>query len=126
MGAASSTNGTSRPSCAITSTRMPGGAWPLAPCPLANSERVKMPQFVGCNARAHVAPMLGGLACLALMALWAKAGDNRAQTNGPRVIAGDPSEPEWDRGIIITVGSEKGDLVGATDRTIQAAVDYVA
>lgn len=43
----------------------------------------------------------------------------------PRAIYGDVAEPDWDARLTITVGPEKADLVGATDKVIQAAVDYV-
>src|SRR5262249_24764819 len=42
-----------------------------------------------------------------------------------RAIFGDGVEPDWDQHVTITVGSRKADLVGSTDRVIQAAVDYV-
>ena len=41
-------------------------------------------------------------------------------TSGDRV-----QEPLWDEGLTITVGPDKADVVGLTDRAIQAAVDYV-
>jgi hypothetical protein len=44
----------------------------------------------------------------------------------PRAIFGDRVEPDWDQRLTITVGPKKADLVGTTDRVIQAAVDYVA
>src|SRR5207237_3058117 len=34
--------------------------------------------------------------------------------------------PDWKQRLTLTVGPKKADLVGATDRVIQAAVDYVA
>jgi hypothetical protein len=43
----------------------------------------------------------------------------------PRAIFGDRVEPDWEQGLTITVGPKKADLVGTTDRAIQAAVDYV-
>ena len=44
----------------------------------------------------------------------------------PRAISGDPVEPDWRQRVTITVGPRDADLVGTTDRVIQAAVDYVA
>jgi hypothetical protein len=55
----------------------------------------------------------------------ARADDLPANTN-PRAIFGDAVEPDWDQRLTITVGHKKADLVGTTDRVIQAAVDYVA
>lgn len=44
----------------------------------------------------------------------------------PRATSGDPVEPDWTQRLTLTVGPQKADLVGSTDRVIQAAVDYVA
>jgi len=44
----------------------------------------------------------------------------------PRAIFGDAAEPDWEQRLTITVGQRKADLIGTTDRPIQAAVDYVA
>jgi hypothetical protein len=66
-----------------------------------------------------------GLAAGALSELHAGADDLPKNTN-PRAIAGDPVEPDWRQQLTITVGPKDADLVGSTDRVIQAAVDYVA
>jgi len=65
-----------------------------------------------------------GLVAGAFGAAMARAEDLPSNTN-PRAIFGDSVEPDWDQRMTITVGPKKGDLVGATDRVIQAAVDYV-
>lgn len=44
----------------------------------------------------------------------------------PRATSGDPVEPVWSESLTITVGPQKGDLVGSTEKVIQAAVDSVA
>ncbi len=45
----------------------------------------------------------------------------------PRATSGDHRvEPNWDERLTLTVGQEKGDIVGKTDKAIQAAVDMVA
>jgi parallel beta-helix repeat protein len=45
----------------------------------------------------------------------------------PRATDGDERfEPKWDERLQLTVGREKADLMGADDKVIQAAVDYVA
>jgi hypothetical protein len=54
----------------------------------------------------------------------AKTDDLPKNTN-PRTIFGDSVEPDWDQHLTITVGSKNADLVGASDRVIQSAVDYV-
>src|SRR5574340_565789 len=53
-------------------------------------------------------------------------GDDLPENTNPRAIWGDTVEPDWQQRLSITVGPNKADLVGATDRVIQAAVDYVA
>jgi len=55
----------------------------------------------------------------------ARADDLPKNTN-PRAIFGDSVEPDWEQRVTITVGPKQADLVGTTDRVIQAAVDYVA
>lgn len=45
----------------------------------------------------------------------------------PRATSGDTAvEPEWEERLTITVGPSDADLIGTGDKTIQAAVDYVA
>jgi hypothetical protein len=67
----------------------------------------------------------GGLVAGAFGAAIARAEDLPQNTN-PRAIWGDSVEPDWKQRVTITVGPDKADLVGATDRVIQAGVDYVA
>jgi hypothetical protein len=55
----------------------------------------------------------------------ARADELRRNTN-PQAISGDADEPNWKQRVAITVGPKDADLVGNTDRVIQAAVDYVA
>jgi Right handed beta helix region len=52
--------------------------------------------------------------------------DDLPPNTNPRAISGDAVEPDWQQRVTITVGPRQGDLVGATDRVLQAAVDYVA
>ena len=66
-----------------------------------------------------------GLAAGAFGAVLARADDLPQNTN-PRAIFGDVVEPAWKQRVTITVGPKHADLVGSTDRVIQAAVDYVA
>ncbi len=44
----------------------------------------------------------------------------------PRATSGDRAEPDWSERLTITVGPKKADLVGSTDKVIQAAVDLVS
>jgi Periplasmic copper-binding protein (NosD) len=62
-----------------------------------------------------------GLAAGAFGAALARA-DELPKNMNSRAIAGDTVEPDWRQRLSITVGSQKADLVGATDRVIQAAV----
>jgi len=47
-------------------------------------------------------------------------------TSNLRATAGDHVEPKWDSMLSITVGSQKADLIGSTERVIQAGIDYMA
>src|SRR5438552_13260931 len=69
--------------------------------------------------------LASGLAGGAVGALLARADDLPKNTN-PRAISGDAVEPDWKQRVTLTVGPEKADLVGTTDKVLQAAVDYVA
>jgi hypothetical protein len=68
---------------------------------------------------------VSGVVAGAFGAALTRAEDLPRNTN-PRAIFGDSVEPDWDQRVTITVGPKKADLVGTTDRVIQAAVDYVA
>jgi hypothetical protein len=68
---------------------------------------------------------VSGLVAGAFGAVLARAGELPKNVN-PRAISGDSVEPDWRQRLTLTVGPKKADLVGATDRVIQAAVDYVA
>ncbi len=65
-----------------------------------------------------------GLAGLAAGRL--SGSDGRPKVERPRATSGDVVQPDWSERLTVTVGVSKGDLVGATDKPIQAAVDYVA
>src|SRR5262249_25570466 len=52
-------------------------------------------------------------------------GNDLPTNTNPHAIFGDLVEPDWQQQLTITVGPKKADLVGSTDRVIQAAVDYV-
>jgi hypothetical protein len=51
-------------------------------------------------------------------------GERRA--SHPRATSGDAQEPDWNERVSVSVGNAKADLVGADDKVLQAAVDYVA
>ncbi len=52
--------------------------------------------------------------------------DGRPPVTVPRATSGDDvSEPDWDERLTVTVGPKKADLVGSTEKVLQAAVDYV-
>jgi hypothetical protein len=72
--------------------------------------------FLGATAGACLAGAAGRLAA-----------EERPEVTQPRATSGDDAvEPNWKERLTITVGPDKADLVGATDRALQAAVDYVA
>ena len=51
----------------------------------------------------------------------------RPPVTSPRATDGDDRfEPNWDERVTVTVGQEKGDLIGHDEKVLQAAVDYVA
>jgi hypothetical protein len=75
--------------------------------------------------RRHFLRTASGLVAAAFGAAYARADDLPKNTN-PRAISGDTVEPDWQQRLTITVGPQKADLVGTTDRVIQAAIDYVA
>ena len=66
----------------------------------------------------------GGLIAGTLGAVFTRA-DDRPENTHPQAIAGDAVEPDWRERPTITVGPGKADLVGATDRVIQAGVEYI-
>jgi hypothetical protein len=68
---------------------------------------------------------VSGLAAGAFGAVLARADDLPKNTN-PRAVFGDAVEPDWKQRVTIAVGPKQADLVGTTDRVIQADVDYVA
>ena len=54
-------------------------------------------------------------------------GDDRPAVTNPKATDGDDRfEPDWKERLTLTVGTKAGDLMGADDKVIQAAVDYVA
>ncbi|MBM3290987.1 MAG: hypothetical protein FJY92_12625, partial [Candidatus Hydrogenedentes bacterium] len=70
--------------------------------------------------------LLRAAAVAPLAAALARA-DDRPPVTHPRATSGDTAvEPDWEQRLSISVGPKDADLVGATDKAIQAAVDYVA
>lgn len=64
---------------------------------------------------------------------WAASALGRARAveppavSEPRATSGDTAvEPAWDERLTLTVGPASADLVGTTEKTLQAAVDYLA
>lgn len=79
--------------------------------------------------------MIGGLGALgAARAFRSHAAENlepqrdgRPMVTRPRATSGDKaSEPNWDEKLTMTVGPKDADLVGTSQKAIQAAVDYVS
>jgi hypothetical protein len=62
-----------------------------------------------------------------LMLVPAVFADEPPRVTAPRATSGDTAvEPDWSQRLTITVGPGKADLVGDTEKVIQAGVDYVA
>ncbi|GMV99676.1 MAG: hypothetical protein AMXMBFR84_08150 [Candidatus Hydrogenedentota bacterium] len=59
--------------------------------------------------------------------MWtAKASSAMPDVTHPRATSGDTAvEPDWDVRVDISVGHKDADIVGTTDKALQAAVDYV-
>ena len=63
---------------------------------------------------------------LAVFGVLSEAADRPAVAT-PRATSGDTAvEPDWTQRLTITVGTDHADLIGASDKVLQAAVDYVA
>lgn len=56
----------------------------------------------------------------------AAGADGLPPVTHPRATSGDHVEPAWKEMLTITVGQKAGDIVGSTERAIQAAVDSAA
>jgi hypothetical protein len=53
--------------------------------------------------------------------------DGRPPVTNPRATDGDQRfEPDWEKRLMVTVGTKSGDIMGTDEKAIQAAVDYVA
>ncbi|MGE3313934.1 MAG: right-handed parallel beta-helix repeat-containing protein [Planctomycetaceae bacterium] len=75
--------------------------------------------------RRHFLGAAGGLFAAARFP-HAVAADGLPEVKNPRTTSGDDRhEPQWEDRLTITVGPQKADISGNTDRPIQAAVDYV-
>jgi hypothetical protein len=75
------------------------------------------------NRRAFLGAAAGGLA----VGLAEASPAGRPPVTRPRATSGDEAvEPDWEKRLTLTVGPKEADLVGATDKVLQAAVDYVA
>ncbi|QEH37465.1 Pectate lyase superfamily protein [Aquisphaera giovannonii] len=94
----------------------------------APSPRVPGPERAPSRRRFLGASLAGSAALLSGRRGFAMADDAPAQSpgDGPRAISGDHSEPDWKERYTLTVGARGGDLVGTTEKALQAAVDQVA
>jgi nitrous oxidase accessory protein NosD len=82
-----------------------------------------------CNRR-QLLGVMGAWSLGSAIARRAAADDDRdshaVPITNPRAISGDLVEPAWDERLTISVGVKDADLIGTTDKVIQAAVDHVA
>ncbi|MBI5760806.1 MAG: right-handed parallel beta-helix repeat-containing protein [Planctomycetales bacterium] len=71
--------------------------------------------------------MTAGLVAASTSTSFAETPDGRPPVTTPRATSGDAVvEPNWDERLTVTVGPAKADLVGTSEKVIQAAVDMVA
>ena len=83
------------------------------------------PQTRGHMARRRFLGVAAGMVTGGFCHRRARAEDRPTVTN-PRATSGDDVvEPDWQERLTVTVGPRKADVVGESDKAIQAAVDYV-
>src|SRR6185295_3704426 len=104
--------------------RVSGGRMPPEPADRMSAPHFQTPVLSRFKRRQFL-QTIGSLAVGAFGGMLARADELPTNTN-PRAIFGDSVEPDWKQRVTITVGPKQADLVGTTDRVIQAAVDYVA
>ena len=80
------------------------------------------------NRRQFAAAALGSVAIgrAARLVAAGAPGEHPVPVTNPRATSGDPVEPNWQEYLTLTVGREKGDLMGSNEKVIQAAVNSVA
>ncbi|HOZ47740.1 MAG TPA: right-handed parallel beta-helix repeat-containing protein [Candidatus Hydrogenedentes bacterium] len=81
------------------------------------------------NMRMNRRDLLRVASGVAAGAVWARGGwaDGLPAITRPRATSGDSAvEPDWAERLTVTVGPKDADLVGDTEKPIQAALDYVA
>ncbi len=82
--------------------------------------------FMGSGLWAALAGSLTGSLAGSLAGRRVLLADELPAVDRPRATDGDERfEPNWDERLTITVGPDKGDLIGRDDKVIQAAIDYV-
>lgn len=71
--------------------------------------------------------MTAGAVVASASTSFAETPDGRPPVTTPRATSGDSAvEPNWDERLTVTVGPAKADLIGTSEKVIQAAVDMVA
>lgn len=78
------------------------------------------------NRRDFVTRAFTGMSMAGAALQAAGANQDSLPVKTPRATSGDPIEPDWAERLTLTVGPEKADLVGSSEKVIQAAVDSVA
>ena len=82
-----------------------------------------------CNRRQMIGVTSGLAASAGLLSCaraWSEQDSQQVPITNPRAMSGDSVEPTWDDRLTISVGHKDADLVGKTEKTIQAAVDYIS
>ena len=84
------------------------------------------PAHSGVRRRRFLSAFAGAAAIASLNGRPVLADDPPPVTN-PRATDGDERfEPNWDERLTISLGQKSGDMIGESDKVIQAALDYVA
>lgn len=81
--------------------------------------------FIGQGSRRRFLRGAVGAAAVPMFAASLLAGEP-GESAPPRATSGDRREPNWDQRLSVSVGPDKADLVGSTEKVLQAAVDYLA
>src|ERR1700704_5137431 len=68
----------------------------------------------------------GGMGSATRLGAGTTANEHPVPVKVPRATSGDPVEPDWRESLTITVGPQKADLAGTTEKVVQAAVDSIA
>src|SRR5215471_848509 len=78
------------------------------------------------NRRRFLATAASAITSVAPLAADTARVEHPVPVKSPRATSGDTIEPDWKERLTLTVGPAKADLVGSSEKVIQAAVDSIA